>query len=146
MLIERKETIATAESCTGGLIAHRLTNVPGSSNYFMQGAITYSNDSKVKILSVPEELIINYGAVSEHVAKAMAEGVRNLANSTWGLAVTGIAGPSGGTGEKPVGLVYMAISHQDFTKAEVHRFTGNREEIKQRTAQAALNLVRVTIK
>lgn len=146
MLIERKETIATAESCTGGLIAHRLTNVPGSSNYFMQGAVTYSNDSKVKILSVPEELIINYGAVSEHVAKAMAEGVRNLANSTWGLAVTGIAGPSGGTGEKPVGLVYMAISHQDFTKAEVHRFTGNREEIKQRTAQAALNLVRVTIK
>lgn len=145
-LSERQETLATAESCTGGLIAHRLTNVPGSSNYFERGFITYSNEAKSELLGVEPELINQVGAVSKEVAVAMAVGAQKQAGTTWALAVTGIAGPDGGTPEKPVGLVHISLVGNGHTKAEVHRFNGSREEIKFRVSQAALNLLRTTMK
>jgi PncC family amidohydrolase len=134
-------TLATAESCTGGLIAHMITNVSGSSKYFERGLITYSNDSKIGLLNVPEKTIIEFGAVSAQTAKAMALGVRNLAGTDLGLAVTGIAGPGGGTPEKPVGLVFIALSGPEQLKVQEHRFSGSRLEIKKRTAQAALKII-----
>lgn len=139
------KTISTAESCTGGLISHKLTNVPGISSYFLQGVVTYSNDAKINILKVPEDLIIKYGAVSSQVAEAMAEGIRKLSGSDFSVAVTGIAGPGGGTDEKPVGLVYIAVGSSD--KVTVHKFNfkGNREYIKERTANTALDLLRIKI-
>lgn len=141
----RNETLACAESCTGGLIAHRITNIPGSSDYFERGYITYSNKAKVEILGVDSDLIKSVGAVSKEVAIAMAVGAQKTANTTWGLAVTGIAGPSGATEEKPVGLVHIAVARNGHTKAKVYNFSGNREEIKFRTSQEALNLLRQSI-
>src|SRR3989304_1406390 len=102
--------LSIAESCTGGLIGHRITNVPGSSDYFDGGVITYSNDAKIELLKVPEETIATYGAVSRQTAVAMAEGIRKLRGIEVGIGVTGIAGPAGGTEAKPVGLVYIALS------------------------------------
>ncbi len=145
-LMERTQTLATAESCTGGLISHRLTNIPGSSTFFERGFITYSNKAKMELLNVSEQLLQIHGAVSSEVAVAMAEGARKNANTHWGLSVTGIAGPGGGTVEKPVGLVHMAVVGLDYTKAEVYRFQGTREEIKYRVSQVALNLLRLCIK
>ena len=113
LLKEKNLTIATAESCTGGLISHSITNISGSSDYFDRGIVSYSNNAKVELLDVSEELLEKYGAVSEQVAKAMAEGVRNKSNVDIGIATTGIAGPTGGTIEKPVGLVYIAVSTAD---------------------------------
>jgi nicotinamide-nucleotide amidase len=110
LLRERKETLAVAESCTGGLVSHQLTNVPGSSDYFLFSAITYSNASKVKVLGVPKEILEKYGAVHEKTAEQMAIGVRRLAGSTYGISTTGVAGPDGGTEEKPVGTVCIGIS------------------------------------
>ncbi|NLY30294.1 MAG: competence/damage-inducible protein A, partial [Firmicutes bacterium] len=107
LLLSQKKTVAVAESCTGGLISHKLTNVPGSSGYYMQGAVTYSNAAKTGVLGVDPELLAQFGAVSKQVAKAMAEGVRQWAGTDIGLAVTGIAGPGGGSAAKPVGLVYF---------------------------------------
>ncbi|NLY52428.1 MAG: competence/damage-inducible protein A, partial [Firmicutes bacterium] len=107
LLLSRKKTVAVAESCTGGLISHKLTNVPGSSGYYMQGAVTYSNAAKTAVLGVDSRLLEQFGAVSRQVAKAMAEGVRQWAGTDIGLAVTGIAGPGGGSAAKPVGLVYF---------------------------------------
>lgn len=138
----KNETLACAESCTGGLITHRITNIPGSSDYFERGFITYSNKAKVELLGVGWDLIKLVGAVSKEVAIAMAVGAQKAANTTWGLGVTGIAGPSGATAEKPVGLVHIAVARNGHTKAEVHKFSGNREEIKFRASQAALNLLR----
>ncbi len=136
------KTIATAESCTGGLVAHRLTNVSGSSRYFLQGFTTYSNESKIRELGIDSSLIERYGAVSEEVAAAMAARVREV---DIGLAVTGIAGPTGGTPEKPVGTVHMALNANDH--AEVYRplvlpYPVQRIEFKERTSQIALDLVR----
>ena len=137
-LREKKATIALAESCTGGLISHRITNVPGSSAYFERGIVAYSNQAKVDHLGVSEKILNDYGAVSSETAMAMASGIRKAANATFGLAVTGIAGPGGGTTEKPVGLVYIAIASPDGTEVSSFRFSGDRAGIKVKTAEAAL--------
>jgi nicotinamide-nucleotide amidase len=143
LLRSRKETLAVAESCTGGLIAHRLTNEPGSSDYFLLSTVTYANDAKIEVLGVPAETITRFGAVSKETAAAMADGVRNLAKSTYGLAVSGIAGPSGGTPEKPVGTLCCALSGPDGTDAHKYYFTfGRRQMLKSIFAMAALDLLR----
>ncbi len=142
ILTERKLTIAVAESCTGGMVAHRITNVPGSSIYFERGLIAYSNASKTEILGVPNDLIECYGAVSEEVAGAMASGVRRIAKTDLGLSTTGVAGPTGGTPEKPVGLVWIAYADARETVALNFMFADERRLFKERTSQAALELVR----
>jgi nicotinamide-nucleotide amidase len=135
-------TLATAESCTGGLIAHRLTEVPGSSTYFMEGVVTYSNEAKTRLLGVPAELIEAHGAVSAEVAEAMAEGVKRRADTDFGLAVTGVAGPGGGTEEKPVGLVYVALADDAHTEHRRLMLPGDRYLIRWRASQFALDLLR----
>ncbi len=135
-------TLSVAESCTGGLIGHRITNVSGSSDYFKFGAVVYSNDSKIGILGVDRKLIEQYGAVSEPVARAMSTRVKELGNTHIGLATTGIAGPTGGTPEKPVGTVYVGLSFLDDVKVEHFLFRGNRLEIKIMTSQVALDVLR----
>lgn len=140
-LVERGQTLALAESCTGGLVGHRITNVPGSSRYFLRGYVVYSNAAKVSDLSVKESTLAQYGAVSPQTAQEMAEGARRAAGSDFGLAITGIAGPDGGTTEKPVGLVYIALAHRGDTIVEKHFFAGERAQIKERSAQAALTLL-----
>lgn len=142
MLAERKQTLAVAESCTGGLLGHRITNHPGSSEYFMQGVVVYSNEAKVKILGVLPEVLEQYGAVSEPTAKAMAEGLRIRAETDWAVAITGIAGPTGGSPEKPVGTVHVAVSGPQFTHHHVYGFTGTREQIKWESTQVALDMLR----
>jgi PncC family amidohydrolase len=140
-LIDKKLTVAIAESCTGGLIAHTLTNISGSSKFFERSIVSYSNNSKIELLEVPENLIKEYGAVSEHVAKAMATGIRKKSNVDIGLATTGIAGPTGGTKEKPVGLVYISLS----TKKDIiiKKFIFKEDRIGNKTAacNAALKLL-----
>jgi nicotinamide-nucleotide amidase len=135
-------TLAVAESCTGGLICERLTEVPGSSAYLMEGVVTYSNDAKVRLLGVPADLIGEYGAVSPQVAEAMAEGVRERAGTDFGLSVTGIAGPSGGSEDKPVGLVYVALADDAHTEHRKLLLPGDRQLIRWRASQAALDLLR----
>jgi nicotinamide-nucleotide amidase len=142
LLRARGYTISTAESCTGGLVAGKITEVPGSSDYFLEGVVSYSNESKIRILGVPEAMIIEHGAVSEPVAKAMAEGVRKLANSTYGIGITGIAGPGGGTEEKPVGLVYIALADDTQTTVRKLIFPGDRQFIRTLAVNSALDLVR----
>ncbi|MCK5560726.1 MAG: CinA family protein [Thermoplasmata archaeon] len=141
LLIKRNLTLATAESCTGGFIADMITNVSGSSRYFERGVITYSNESKIELLKVPVETIEKFGAVSEESATAMATGIKELARTDLGLAVTGIAGPSGGTPEKPVGLLYIALASENKVEAFKFNFHGTRLEIKQQTANTALEIV-----
>lgn len=142
LLTERKLKIAVAESCTGGLIADRITDVSGSSNYFERGLITYSNESKVSELGVPAELIQQHGAVSRELAEAMAYGVREKSAVDIGLSTTGIAGPTGGSAEKPVGLVWIGYSDKQETFALKFNFGDQRRRVKERAAQAALELVR----
>jgi nicotinamide-nucleotide amidase len=137
-----KRTLAVAESCTGGLLGHRLTNVPGSSDYFLQGVVAYSNEAKINALGVSPALIEKYGAVSSQVAEAMAQGIREKALSNLGLAVTGIAGPTGGTPEKPVGLVYIALAWDKGSELKKNLFMGNRDKIKYQSSQKALDMVR----
>lgn len=141
-LKERKLTIAVAESCTGGLLAARLTEVPGSSAYFERALVTYSNASKVELLGVPAELIAQRGAVDEEVARTMAEGARRSARVSIGVGITGIAGPDGGTPEKPVGLVYVAIAGAAGDRARRARFPGGRERVRYQATQAALEMIR----
>lgn len=142
LLLEKKLTIATAESCTGGLIAHRLTNIPGASGYFPVGTVTYANEAKAGVLGVRPESIARHGAVSHVVALEMARGIRHIAGTDIGISATGIAGPSGGTRHKPVGLVYIALVTKRRRIVREYRFTGSREEIKFQASQAALDLVR----
>lgn len=143
LLTKKKKTVAAAESCTGGLLAHRLTNVPGASEVFLAGYVTYGNASKIDVLGVEPELIEKYGAVSEPVARAMAEGARCRAESHYAVATTGIAGPSGGSPEKPVGTVYIALAAENSeTVAKKCFFPNDRETFKQQVAQAALDLLR----
>jgi nicotinamide-nucleotide amidase len=143
LLKQRKETLATAESCTGGLIANRITNVSGASEVFLAGYVTYANSVKSDVLNVDSKLIDKHGAVSEAVARAMAEGARTRAASTYGLATTGIAGPTGGSDEKPLGTVYIALaSEYSETVARKFLFPTDRETFKQLAAQAALDLLR----
>jgi len=143
LLLERKKTIAVAESCTGGLIAARFTNISGSSKYFERGVVTYSNEAKTELLNVPMEIIEKYGAVSEEVAILMAEGVRKAAKTDFGLSVTGIAGPTGGTPQKPVGLVFIGFARENDSFGQKFLFGEDRNSNRERTAQAALNLVRL---
>ena len=145
LLAERGLTVTTGESCTGGLIANRLTDVSGSSVYFLGGAITYSDEEKTRQLGVPPELIREHGAVSEPVAEAMARGARERSGADVALAATGIAGPTGGTDEKPVGLVWIALALEDDILCERHHFHGTRDQIKWRTSQAALNMLRLRL-
>lgn len=135
-------TLAVAESCTGGLIAQRLTSVPGSSIYFTEGLVTYSNESKTRLLGVDKKLIKEHGAVSKEVARDMARGVRHRAKTDFGLAVTGIAGPDGGTEEKPVGLVYIALADDAHTEHKRLKIPGDRELVRWRASQAALDMLR----
>lgn len=142
LLAERSLTIAVAESCTGGLIASRLTDIAGSSRYVDRGVVTYSNQAKIDLLGVPAELIAAHGAVSEAVALAMADGIRSRAGVSVGIGVTGIAGPGGGSDEKPVGTVAVAAVTADVTRSRVFRFLGEREQVKFQASQAALDMVR----
>lgn len=143
VLIRRGLTLAVAESCTGGLIGHRLTNVPGSSACFLGGVVAYHDRAKAGILGVDEDVLTREGAVSEAVAVAMARGVRRLLDADLAVGVTGVAGPSGGTPEKPVGTVFMALADRSGeTVARRCRWEGDREENKARSAEAALELVR----
>ena len=142
LLRSHQGTLAVAESCTGGFIAHRLTQIPGSSDYFERGIVAYSNRTKSEILKVPEEILARDGAVSDSVARKMAEGVRQISRATLGLAVTGIAGPAGGTEEKPVGTVFIALATPRGTVSKKYRFWGDRDQIKTISAHTAIDWVR----
>lgn len=142
LLSERGLTIATAESCTGGLIASRLTNISGSSKYFQRGFVTYSNGAKVENLKVNEDTIQKYGAVSIEVVRQMAEGVKAVSGTDIGIAVTGILGPTGGTSEKPVGLVYIGLCDDKICTAKKYMFGDDRLLNKDRVSQAALEMLR----
>jgi len=142
LLTERNQTLAMAESCTGGLLAHRITNVPGASEAFLAGYVTYADDAKIDILQVDAELLKKHGAVSEPVARAMAEGAQGRARSIHAISTTGIAGPSGGSAEKPEGTVYVGLASADETVVKRFFFPSDRATFKQLTAQAALDLLR----
>ena len=142
LLSEKHKTLTIAESCTGGLISDRITDVPGSSDYFQGTVIAYSNKIKVNLLGVSEEDLNRHGAVSSPVAIQMAQGVRKLLKTDYGLGVTGIAGPTGATPQKPVGLVYIAVSSEDNTYSKEFRFLGDRTVVKRRASQMALDMLR----
>ena len=139
-------TLVTAESCSGGLIAHRVTNVSGSSEYFLGGVVAYSNKAKVQLLRVPKADLAAHGAVSEQVARHMAEGVRRRFRADYGIGVTGIAGPQGGTPEKPVGLVFIAVAAPEATAVLRNHFHGTRSAIKEETAERALKMLLEVLK
>jgi len=142
LLLSVKKTIAVAESCTGGLICHRLTNVSGSSDYLEMGVVTYSNQSKIKLLGVPKEIIQEHGAVSAPCVWAMAMGVKQLAGTDLGLGVSGIAGPTGGSVDKPVGTVHMALAWDEEVTCWKFVFQGSRREIKDQASQEGLMRIR----
>jgi nicotinamide-nucleotide amidase len=142
MLLGRGATLAVAESCTGGLVGKLLTDIPGSSAYFMGGAIVYSNELKTKLLGVPSVTIEQHGAVSAETARYMAEGIKNISGATLGLSLTGIAGPDGGTPEKPVGLTYIGLATPVTTNAREFRYTSDRDGNRVRAASTALDMVR----
>ena len=141
LLKEKGLTVATAESCTGGLVAHTLTNVSGSSEYFDRGVVSYSNRAKMELLGVPSQVLEKHGAVSEETAKAMAEGVRLRSGVDVGVSTTGIAGPTGGTKDKPVGLVYIGVSTRDETVVKKFLFKGDRLSNKESACEAALKML-----
>jgi nicotinamide-nucleotide amidase len=145
LLRERRMTIAVAESCTGGLLSSRLTDVPGSSDYVDRGVVCYSNRAKTELAGVPEALLVDHGAVSEPVAQAMAQGIRSRAGTNVGIGVTGIAGPGGGTPEKPVGTVAVAVAVDDELRVRTFQFIGGREMVKFQAAQSALNMTRLML-
>jgi len=142
LLRRRRATLAVAESCTGGMLSSRLTDIPGSSDYFLGGIVSYSNTVKERQLGVARGLLRDYGAVSRPVARAMAEGIRQRLGATWGLSITGIAGPSGGSRRKPVGLVYIGLASATQTRVHEYTFRGTRDAIRQRSVVAALDLLR----
>ena len=142
LLTEKRRTLVTAESCTGGLLANRITNVAGASSVLLAGYVCYANEAKIDILGVEPKLIERHGAVSEEVARAMAESARKRARSTYALATTGIAGPSGGSEEKPVGTVYVALADEGETKVRKLFFPSDRETFKQLVAQVAFEMLR----
>jgi nicotinamide-nucleotide amidase len=142
LLKDKNKTLAVAESCSGGLLSHRLTNVPGSSDYFLEAVVAYSNAAKVNLLGVRNSLIRANGAVSVPVALAMARGIRRRARSDFGLSITGIAGPAGGSAEKPVGLVYIGLAWAGGGEVVKNLFLGNRELVKNQSAQKALDVLR----
>ena len=138
LLLALKTTIAVAESCTGGLICHRLTNISGSSDYLEMGVVAYSNRSKIELLGVPQQIINAHGAVSEECVRAMAIGVKRLAGTDLGLSVSGIAGPTGGTPDKPVGAVHIALAWNHDVDCWKYLFRGSRRQIKEKTSEEAL--------
>lgn len=139
ILQSKRMFVATAESCTGGGIAAAITDVPGSSEVFAYGIVSYSNEAKEKLLQVPHILLEEHGAVSREVAQAMAEGARGLSGADIAIAVTGIAGPSGGSAQKPVGLVYIAVAGDKGTRTNRYLFPGARREVRQATKEAAIS-------
>ena len=141
-LVMKQKTLSVAESCTGGLLSERLTRIPGSSNFFLGGAVCYSNELKTKLVGVPSHLIEQHGAVSQPVAQALAEGIRRRAGASFGLGITGVAGPGGGSPEKPVGMVFIAMADEQSTTVREFRFPGDRERIRYWASQAALELIR----
>ena len=145
ILCNNKLTISTAESCTGGMVAAKLISYPGISASFLEGAITYSNEAKMKRLGVRKETLDAYGAVSEETAREMAEGIAKVSSSNTSIATTGIAGPGGGTNEKPVGLVYIAMHVNNKTIIEKCNFSGNREEIRISATNHALKMLKVEL-
>ncbi len=142
LLLDAKATVAVAESCTGGLVCHRLTNLPGSSAYFIRGEVVYSNEAKERLLGVPRELMAEHGAVSRPVALAMAVGMRQAAGTDLALGITGIAGPGGGTAAKPVGLTYIALASGDGVTCREYRFLADRDTNKLLASQKALEILR----
>ena len=146
LLKEKKLTVATAESCTGGLISHTLTNISGSSDYFDRGIVSYSNEAKIELLAVPQDILKKYGSVSKQVARIMAENVRIKSKVDIGISTTGIAGPTGGTKEKPVGLVFIAVSTSQGTYIRRYKFNGNRIQNKELSCNAALLMILEHIK
>ncbi len=140
-----KKKLSLAESCTGGLLGHLITNSPGSSNYFMGGTVAYNDRVKIEMLGVPERLLKKFGAVSESVAKSMAKNVRRLFRADLGISITGIAGPGGGTKKKPVGLVYIAIADSKHASCKKCQFFGTRRKIKSSAAHKALDLLRLKL-
>ena len=143
LIREKEQTLALAESCSGGLLSHRLTNVPGSSSYLLAGLVTYSNEAKVHILGVSPVTLESVGAVSAAVAEEMAAGARRICQANIGVGITGIAGPGGATPQKPVGLTYLALAAEDFKYSHRYEFWGSRQDIKERAAQTALHLLRL---
>jgi PncC family amidohydrolase len=141
MLSMRGLTISVAESFTGGLIGHTITNAPGSSRYFQGGVIAYANEVKMEILGVSEQTLINYGAVSEQTVLEMARGVRSALNTDIGISSSGIAGPDGGSVEKPVGLAWLGLSASELEQAEQFMFSGDRYQIKKQATQTAIQLL-----
>jgi nicotinamide-nucleotide amidase len=140
LCVRRGLSLAVAESCTGGLIGARLTSVPGSSSYFLGGVIAYSNDLKMSLLNIPAELLKSEGAVSGPVAEAMARGAVAATDADCGISVTGVAGPDGGTEEKPVGTVWVGITLPSGTTSRLYTFSGNRDDVREQTVKAALKL------
>ena len=142
LLQMRSMTLAVAESCTGGMLAERITSLSGSSRYFLGGAVVYSNELKTQFANVPKALINQHGAVSREVAAAMAEGIRKRCLASYGVGITGVAGPSGGTEQKPVGLVYIALAGEEGTQVVERNFPGDRKRIRQFATQQALEMIR----
>ncbi|MGB2630993.1 MAG: CinA family protein [Candidatus Omnitrophota bacterium] len=140
-LREKCRTLAIAESCTGGYISHRISNIPGSSDYFKGGVVAYSNDIKTFLLYVSHKIIKKHGAVSSQVAKAMAKGAREALCADYAVSITGITGPAGGSPEKPVGLAYMAFASTEGVKTKKVQFEGNRQFLKSQFADAVLQLI-----
>jgi competence/damage-inducible protein CinA-like protein len=145
-LVMKQKTLAAAESCTGGLLSERITSVPGSSEYFLGGTVCYSNELKTRFAGVSPRLLETYGAVSKPVAQALAEGIRLKTNASIGIGITGIAGPGGGTQEKPVGMVFIALADERGTEVREFRFPGDRERIRLLSSQFALEMLRRRIK
>lgn len=145
LLKKKKQTVSAAESCTGGLLGHLLTETPGSSDYYKGGLTAYHNSAKTKLLGVKAEILKKYGAVSEPAAKQMAQSVRKLFGTTFGIGITGVAGPGGGSKQKPVGLVYIAFADPKRTACEKYIFFGSRSQIKTRAAEKALNRLRLRL-
>lgn len=142
LIIKKGKTLAVAESCTGGMLASKLVSVPGSSNWFIEGCVTYSEDAKQRRLSVKAETLSRFGVVSAETAREMAEGIRMSSGADIGVSTTGLAGPDGGTPEKPVGLVYIAVADADGVEVKELRFTGNREQVRSRACLNALDMIR----
>jgi nicotinamide-nucleotide amidase len=145
LLKEKNVTVSVAESCTGGMIAKLLTDIPGSTKYFMQAVVTYANEAKIAQLGVRQETLENHGAVSEETCREMAAGMLKVAGTDYALASTGIAGPDGGTDEKPVGLVYLGVADTDGVQVKRCSFAGDRDVIRTRSAYTVLNMLRLKL-
>jgi len=146
ILKEKKATLGTAESCTGGLLASEITSIAGSSEFFLGSIVSYANSVKEAFLDVTKEELKDHGAVSQIVAEKMAKGVRHRLNCTYGIGITGIAGPGGGSKEKPVGTIWLAVSGPNFVSTQKEMFQGNRQEIRKKASEQALKLLIEKIK